>query len=729
MTTTTLALKGMSCAACAHTVETAIQKVRGVSEAQVNFATEQASVDYDERRTSLRAIQTAVADAGYEATAVKQLDFAAERLEHRAQQRSQLTRVIVSGLVGIVLMVGSLPMMLGVSIPGWPMVFHNAWLQLALATPVLFWCGQSFFVGAWKSLIHRTANMNTLVAMGTGTAYLYSLFVTLFPQVLVAQGLAPDVYYEAAVVIIALLLLGRYLENRARGHTSDAIRQLMGLQPRMARVIRKTAEVNIPIHAVVVGDIVVVRPGEKIPVDGEVVAGTSTVDESMVTGEPMPVQKGTGDAVIGATINKTGSFRLRATRVGQDTVLAQIVQLVQAAQGSKAPIQKLADQVMGWFVPVVVAIALLTFLLWFSLTGNITLALLTTVGVLIIACPCALGLATPTSIMVGTGRGAEMGILIKDAESLEQAHRLQTILVDKTGTLTQGKPTVTDYVTVRGTANRNESRLLQLAAAIENQSEHPLAAAVVAYARAQGVESLPAVDAFDASVGQGVQGIVQGQQVYIGTERWMHTLDIDTQRLQSRCQAWQTAAKTTVWIAVDGVVEGLLGIADALKPSSVSAVTSLQRMGLEVIMLTGDNSQTAAAIAQEAGIRRYIADVRPAQKAAHVKQLQATGKRVAMVGDGINDAPALAQADVGMAIGTGTDVAIAASDITLISGDLHGIVTAIRLSKATMANIQQNLFFAFIYNIVGIPIAAGILYPVFGWLLNPMIAGAAMAFS
>lgn len=729
MTTTTLALKGMSCAACAHTVETAIQKVQGVNEAQVNFATEQASVDYDERRTSLRAIQTAVADAGYEATAVQQLDFAAERLEHRAQQRSQLTRVIVSGLVGMVLMVGSLPMMLGISIPGWPMVFHNAWLQLALATPVLVWCGRPFFVGAWKSLVHRTANMNTLVALGTGTAYLYSLFVTLFPQVLVAQGLTPDVYYEAAVVIIALLLLGRYLENRARGRTSDAIRQLMGLQPRMARVVRDAAEVKIPIDSVVVGDIVVVRPGEKIPVDGEVVAGSSTVDESMVTGEAMPVQKSTGDAVIGATLNKTGSFRLRATRVGQDTVLAQIVQLVQTAQGSKAPIQKLADQVMGWFVPAVVAIALLTFILWFSLTGNITLALLTMVGVLIIACPCALGLATPTSIMVGTGRGAEMGILIKDAESLEQAHRLQTILVDKTGTLTQGKPTVTDYITVRGTANRNEVRVLQLAAAVENQSEHPLAAAVVAYAKAQGVESLPAVDAFNAQVGQGVQGIVQGQQVHIGTERWMHTLDIDTQRLQSRSQAWQAAAKTTVWIAVDGVVEGLLGIADALKPSSVAAVQSLQRMGLEVIMLTGDNSQTAAAIAQEAGIRHYIADVRPDQKAAHVQQLQAAGKRVAMVGDGINDAPALAQADVGMAIGTGTDVAIAASDITLISGDLHGIVTAIRLSKATMANIRQNLFFAFIYNVVGIPIAAGILYPVFGWLLNPMIAGAAMAFS
>ncbi|MEO0348598.1 MAG: heavy metal translocating P-type ATPase [Cyanobacteria bacterium P01_A01_bin.15] len=729
MTTVTLNLGGMSCAACANAIETAIRQVPGVNKAQVNFATEQANVDYDERSTRLDAIQTAVTSAGYKAAVDTGPGGEAARLERQAQQRPLMYRVVVSGIIGIILVVGSMPAMLGMSIPGWPMVLHNAWVQLVLSTPVMFWCGQSFFRGAWQALTHRTANMNTLVALGTGTAYAYSLFVTLFPGVLMAQGLAPEVYYEAAVVIIALLLLGRYLESRARAHTSDAIHQLMGLQPDMAMVVRQGEEVEVPTQEVVVGDIIVVRPGAKIPVDGTVVMGTSTVDESMVTGEPMPVQKSKGDDVIGATINKTGSFRLRAARVGKDTVLAQIVQLVQTAQGSKAPIQKLADQVTGWFVPVVVAIALVTFLLWFNLTGNITLALLTTVGVLIIACPCALGLATPTSIMVGTGKGAENGILIKDAESLELAHRLDTVVVDKTGTLTQGKPTVTDYVTVQGAANSNESRLLQLAAAIEHSSEHPLAAAVTNYAAAQGVKALPAVDEFEAVVGRGVQGTVQGHWVQLGTGDWMQTLGIDIQPLQARQQFWAAAAKTTVWIAVDGQVEGLLGIADAIKPSSAQAVRTLQRMGLEVAMLTGDNPQTAAAIAQEVGIRRYIANVRPDQKAAQIKQLQTAGQRVAMVGDGINDAPALAQADVGIAIGTGTDIAIAASDITLISGDLSGIVTAIRLSKATMANIRQNLFFAFIYNVVGIPIAAGILYPLFGWLLNPMIAGAAMAFS
>ncbi|NEZ63498.1 copper-translocating P-type ATPase [Leptolyngbyaceae cyanobacterium CCMR0082] len=729
MTTATLVLKGMSCAACANSIETAIQQVPGVKKAQVNFASQQASVDYDERSTSLGAIQAAVADAGYGAAAVREMSLEADRIEQQAEQRARLLRVVVSGMIGIVLIVGTMPAMLGIHIPGWPMFLHNAWLQLVLSTPVLFWCGQPFFVGAWKALTHRAANMNTLVALGTGTAYVYSLFVTLFPHVLTAQGLKPAVYYEAAVVIIALLLLGRYLENRARGQTSDAIRQLMGLQPNIARVVRQDQEMDIPVEDVVVGDIVAVRPGEKIPVDGDVVSGLSTVDESMVTGEPMPVQKRSGDEVIGATINKTGSFRFRAARVGKDTVLAQIVQLVQAAQGSKAPIQKLADQVTGLFVPIVIAIALLTFTLWFNLTGNTTLSLLTTVGVLIIACPCALGLATPTSIMVGTGKGAENGILIKDAESLEQAHRLQTIVMDKTGTLTQGKPMVTDYLTVRGTANRNEIRLLQLAAAVEHQSEHPLAAAIVNYGQAQGVDNLPEVQEFEAIVGSGVQGTVHGQRVQIGTERWMQSLGINTEHLQSRRQAWESAAKTTVWVAVDGQAEALLGIADALKPSSADVVRHLQRLGLEVVMLTGDNPATAAAIAQDVGIRRYIASVRPDQKAAHVQQLQATGKRVAMVGDGINDAPALAQADVGISIGTGTDIAIAASDITLISGDLSGIVTAIRLSKATMANIRQNLFFAFIYNVVGIPVAAGILYPIFGWLLNPMIAGAAMAFS
>ena len=739
MTATTLKLKGMSCASCANSIETAIQQVPGVNSVQVNFAAEQASVEYDQRSTNLEAIQSAVADAGYEASEREDLGIgkedAQEQEERKSQQRSLLHKTLISGIIGVVLIIGTLPMMLGTEIPGWPMFLHNRWLQLALATPVLFWCGQSFYIGAWKAFTHRAANMNTLIALGTGAAYVYSLFVTFFPGFLISQGLAPDVYYEAAVVIIALLLLGRYLENRARGQTSDAIRQLIGLQANTARVVRDDDEIDLPLEEVVVGDIIIVRPGEKIPVDGEVTEGTSTVDESMVTGEPVPVKKESGEEVIGATINKTGSFRFKASRVGKDTVLAQIVQLVQDAQGSKAPIQKLADQVTGWFVPVVIAIAVTTFVLWFIIMGNLTLALLTTVGVLIIACPCALGLATPTSIMVGTGKGAENGILIKDAESLERAHKLQVVVVDKTGTLTEGKPTVTDYLTVRGTANSNEIKLLQMAAAVERNSEHPLAGAVVNYAVSQGIEKrkLTGVRDFDAVTGKGVQGWVNGHLVQIGTERWMQSLGVDTTSLQSQRKVWESSAKTTAWITVDGKAEGLMGISDALKKTSADAVSALQRMGLEVVMLTGDNQQTAEAIAQEVGIRRVFAEVRPDQKAAQIKQLQseAPGKnrQVAMVGDGINDAPALAQADVGISIGTGTDVAIAASDITLISGDLQGIVTAIQLSKATISNIRQNLFFAFIYNVAGIPIAAGILYPIFGWLLNPIVAGAAMAFS
>jgi Cu+-exporting ATPase len=454
----------------------------------------------------------------------------------------------------------------------------------------------------------------------------------------------------------------------------------------------------------------------------------------MVTGESVAVKKQPKDEVIGATINKTGSFKFRTTRVGKDTVLAQIVQLVQQAQGSKAPIQRLADQVTGWFVPAVIATAILTFIIWFTIMGNLTLALITTVGVLIIACPCALGLATPTSVMVGTGKGAENGILIKGADSLELAHQIQTIVLDKTGTLTQGRPTVTDFVTVNGTANGNELKLLKLAAAVERNSEHPLAEAVVRYAESQSVGArhtlpLPTTEKFEAIAGSGVQGVVSGHLVQIGTQRWMKELSIDTQTLQQHKERLEYLGKTAIWIAVDGVVQGVMGISDALKPSSAQAVRALQRLGLEVVMLTGDNRPTAEVIAREVGIKRIFAEVRPDQKAATVQKLQSEGKIVAMVGDGINDAPALAQADVGIAIGTGTDVAIAASDITLISGDLQGIVTAIQLSRATIGNIRQNLFFAFIYNVAGIPIAAGILFPIFGWLLNPIIAGAAMAFS
>jgi Cu+-exporting ATPase len=751
----------MSCAACARNIESAIRAVAGVNQCSVNFGAEQATVQYDPEATDLTAIQTAVADLGYTALPLSVQEIVAgeadtEKASRLAEEQRLLRRVAVGGVISLVMVIGSIPAMTGLHIPHFPMWLHNPWLQFILATPVQFWCGASFYRNSWKALKHRTATMDTLIVLGTSAAYLYSVVITVFPDFFSARNLMPDVYFEVAVVVITMILLGRLFEQRARGKTTEAIQKLIGLQAKTARVIRAGQEVDIPIAQVVVGDVVLVRPGEKVPVDGEVIEGASTVDEGMVTGESLPVSKQPGDEVIGATLNRTGSFRLRATRVGKDTVLAQIVRLVREAQGSKPPIQRLADQVTGWFVPVVMAIALATFLIWFRVTGNLTLATIPMVGVLIIACPCALGLATPTSVMVGTGKGAEHGILIKDATSLELAHTIQTIVLDKTGTLTEGKPAVTDFVTVLGTAHQNEFKLLRLAASVERNSEHPLAEAIVRYAQAQGVD-LTESRQFEAIAGSGVQGIVADRMIHIGTRSWMTELGIDTRvetldgtSLEAQATALEADGKTTAWIAVDWEIQGFVGIADTLKSTSASVVSTLHRMGIDVVMLTGDNQQTAAAIARQVGITRVYAQVRPEQKAAVVQALQAEGQGqrkpgkpgiphfnlqpstsriVAMVGDGINDAPALAQADVGIAIGTGTDIAIAASDITLISGDLWGIVTAIQLSRATIRNIRQNLFFAFIYNIAGIPIAAGILFPFTGWLLNPIIAGAAMAFS
>jgi P-type Cu+ transporter len=735
-TTQQLQLTGMSCAACAGAVEKALRGAPGVETATVNFATEQATVHYDPRQTDPVALAAAVQAAGYGAKAIApdtdiddQVD--AETLQRQRHQRQLIYRVALGLGCSALLVIGHTPMMLGRDIPAIPHILHNPWFQLGLTVPVMVWCGQSFFVGAWQGVRHRRADMNTLVAMGTGAAFLYSLVVTIWPGLLTSQGVEPDVYYEVAAVVITLVLLGRLLESRARGQTSEAIRKLIGLQVKTARVVRNGETLDIPLEHVLVGDTVVVRPGEKIPVDGRVLTGESAVDESMISGEPLPATKRPGDEVVGATLNKTGQFTFRAERVGRDTVLAQIVQLVRQAQGSKAPIQQLADRVTGWFVPVVMAVALLTFLLWFTITRNLVLALFTTISVLIIACPCALGLATPTSIMVGTGKGAEHGILIKDAESLELAHKIQTLVLDKTGTLTEGKPTVTDYRAVQGTTM--ELHWLGWAAALEQNSEHPLAEAVVAYAQSQGIAAKAigsiAVERFGAIAGSGVEGWIDGQHIQLGTGRWLAEQGLDLAPLAPTVEAWEQAAKTTAWLAVEGRVEAIFGIADALKPSSAAAVQRLQRMGLEVIMLTGDNAQTGRAIADQAGIQKVIAGVRPDGKAAEIDALQHQGKVVAMVGDGINDAPALAQANVGIAIGTGTDIAMAASDITLVSGDLNGIVAAIQLSHATMANIRQNLFFAFIYNTIGIPVAAGVLYPTFGLLLNPIVAGAAMALS
>ncbi|MBC7972559.1 MAG: copper-translocating P-type ATPase [Verrucomicrobia bacterium] len=801
METLTLKLRGMSCAACANNIQQALQAVPGVTEAQVNFGAEQATVAYSPQQTNLAVMQRAVSDAGYGADLLQEMaiDDGTETAIQAAIQGALLRKVAIGGIVSLLLVVGSLPAMTGLHLPLIPTWLHNPWVQWVLTTPVQFWCGGAFYRNAWKTLKRRTATMDTLIVLGTSAAYGYSVFATVLPTFFSNQGLTPEVYYETAAIVITLILLGRLFEHRARGQTSDAIRKLIGLQARTARLIRDGQEMDVPIADVSIDDVVLVRPGETIPVDGNVLDGRSTVDEAMVTGESLPVKKQAGDEVIGATLNKTGSFTFQATRVGKDTVLAQIVRLVQQAQGSKAPIQQLADQITGWFVPIVIAIAIGTFVLWFITTGNLTLAMITTVEVLIIACPCALGLATPTSVMVGTGKGAENGILIKSAESLELAHQIHTIVLDKTGTLTEGKPTVTDFVTVQGTANQNELRLLRLVAAVERQSEHPLAEAIVRYVERQesgvgsresgvgsrGTENSKLSSAaahlrsssqrasatqnsklspsplplFEAIAGSGVQAMVTDRLVQIGTHRWMTELGIDTAvmsspaaPLQENQALWETAGKTVVWIAVDGHIEALMGIADTLKASSADAVRALQKMGLEVVMLTGDNRPTAEAIAHQVGITRVFAEVRPEQKAAVVRSLQEPGRReagvgswkttqnslapqrhskliVAMVGDGINDAPALAQADVGIAIGTGTDVAIAASDITLISGDLRAIVTAIQLSRATMRNIRQNLFFAFIYNVAGIPIAAGILFPFFGWLLNPIIAGAAMAFS
>jgi Cu+-exporting ATPase len=656
-----------------------------------------------------------------------------------ARERTLLRRkVSVAALLTALVMLSSLPHMLGGGhhsfLPPW---FTSAWTQLLLTTPVLFWCGRDVFTGAISAFRQHSADMNTLVAAGTGIAWLTSLFTTLFPQVLIAEGLPADVYFESAAVILTLVLLGRLLEARARGQTSEAIRRLLQLQPPTARVLREGQPVEIPVSLVVVGDLVQVRPGETVPTDGVVSEGSSWVEESMLTGEPTPIAKASGDSVIGASMNRSGSFSFRVSRVGPDTVLAQIVDLVRQAQSSRTQVQRLADQVVGWFVPVVIALAITAFVVWFLVSGNPVLAMLFLVSVLVIACPCALGLATPTSIMVASGKGAENGLIFRSAEALETAGKLRTIVLDKTGTLTRGQPEVTDFERLPGGA-LPANTLLALTAALESRSEHPLAEAITTYARSWLASAhsqlidreLPAVEVFEAVAGRGVQGAIGGQQVRVGTPRWFEELGINTATLTPLVERLEVAARSVAVVVVDGRLEGCFGVADPLKPTSAAAVAALRRLGLQVVMLSGDARRTAEVVAAQVGIKRVIAEVRPADKASVLKRLQEQGEGpVAMVGDGINDAPALAQADVGIAMGTGTDVAIAASDITLISGNLAGVPAAIELSRAAMANIRQNLVFAFAYNVAGIPIAAGLLFPLTGWLLSPMIAGAAMAFS
>ncbi len=729
-----LPLLGMHCAACATRIQKVLGRAAGVQSASVNFATTHASVQYDPGATDPERLRAVIRQAGYDvllpeaapagddaSDATTPADAQdAETTERKADYRRQKRRFMIAlslSLPVVVLgMAGHVSPALGrlLDFPG------RAWFEFTLTTPVLFWAGADFFAGAWNAARHRAADMNTLVSLGTLSAYTYSVVATLVP------GVVAGTYFETAAVIVTLILMGRLLEARARSKTSGAIRALMDLSPRTARVERDGRESDVPIAAVRVGDVVRVRPGEKSPVDGEILDGASTLDESLLTGEPLPVRKGPGDAVIGGSVNGTGAFRLRAVRVGKDTVLQQIVRLVQRAQGSRAPIQRLADVVAGYFVPAVLAVAALTFMLWLVLGDPATRlprALTAFVSVLIIACPCALGLATPTAIMVGTGRGARMGVLIKGGEALEKAGRLSVVVLDKTGTITRGAPVVTDVLPAADTA---ETDLLRLVASAEQGSEHPLGEAIVRSARGRGLVLVPPQD-FQAVAGHGIEARVEGRAVLVGNARFLRERGITADEAAAHRLAVE--ARTPVFVALDRTYAGIVALADPVKEGAAAAVARLRALGLEVVMLTGDNRRTAEAVARQAGITRVHAEVLPEGKSEVIKQLQRNGERVAMVGDGINDAPALVQADVGIAMGGGTDVALEAADITLVRGDLNGVADAITLSRATVRNIRQNLFFAFLYNVLGIPLAAGVFYPLTGWLLSPMVASLAMALS
>ncbi len=722
-------------------LENHLMKHRGVIKANFNLATMQVSIEYLPGAADKKQLRAAIEDFGYKVREVSGTNESAEdSLEKaHADEYAELKRkfwiaaVLSAPVLAIAMSHGTIEFL---NFPG------VNWLQLILTIPVVFYCGRQFYTGAWAALRHRAADMNTLIAVGTGAAFIYSIAATISPNFFAAANQAAmggmagmtqvPVYYEAASVIIALILLGKMLESRAKGQTGAAIKKLVGLQAKTAHVIRGGVEIEIETEEVIPDDIVIVRPGEKIPVDGILVEGSSAVDESMLTGESLPVEKKTGDAVFGATINKTGFFKFKATKVGKDTALQQIVKLVQDAQGSKPPIAKLADTISGIFTPVVICIAIATFVIWFIAAApeiRFTMALVNFVSVLIIACPCALGLATPTAIMVGTGRGAENGILIKGGDSLETAHKLDTIVLDKTGTITRGEPSLTDVIAADDSADGSaENDFLKIVASAEKLSEHPLAAAIV-----RGAEDrkliFEKVENFNALEGRGIEAQVGGKDLLLGNLRLMNERNISLNGAESTVDKLASEGKTPMFAAIDNKFAGIIAVADTIKPESKDAVRALQNLGLEVVMMTGDNKRTAEAVAAQVGITRVLAEVLPAEKASEIKRLQAEKKIVGMVGDGINDAPALAQADVGIAIGTGTDVAIEASDITLIKGDLRGVVTAIALSKATIRSIKQNLFWAFIYNVVGIPIAAGLLYPIFGILLSPVLASAAMSLS
>jgi len=722
----TVPVRGMHCASCVNKVERALTSVDGIIDASVNLATERATVAFDPARVNLPDLRAAVAAAGYEIPDVA-LDGAGaasgdrERLAREREQRSVRLRFIVGLVLSVPLVVASMPQLF----PWAPAGLRNPWVLLVLATPVQFWVGASFHRGFFHDLRYRTASMATLVSIGTNAAYLFSVAVTIWPHTFMALGAMT--YYETAAVVITLVVLGRWLEARARGRTSEAIRRLMNLAPRTARVVRDGIERDIPTGDVQIGDVIRIRPGERIPVDGVVIEGASTVDESMLTGESLPVSKALEAKVIAGTMNRTGSFLFRALRVGSETTLARIVRLVEEAQGSRAPIQRLADRVSAVFVPIVLVIALTTFIGWwrFGPAPPLLLALSNAVAVLVIACPCAMGLATPTAIMVATGRGAEHGVLIKSGTALEQLHRIDTVVFDKTGTLTVGHPAVTDVIPVAGVS---EDEVLALAAAAEQGSEHPLGEAIVGHAKEQGL-ALPPVSEFSTVAGQGIDAMAADGRVLLGNRTLMNARGIEVIQLDGEVDRLSAEGKTIIYLARAGRLLGLVAAADPLKPEAPAALRRLAEMGLRPVMLTGDNRRTAAAIAQIAGINTVLAEVLPEDKAREIKSLQTQERRVAMVGDGINDAPALAQADVGIAMGSGTDVAIEAADVTLMRGDLWGVVAAVELSRHTIRIIRENLGWAFGYNIVLIPVAAGMLYPLWGILLSPILAGAAMAFS
>ncbi len=731
----------MHCASCVRVIERAIKKIDGVENCTVNIATEQATISYNKEKVKKETIASVVSNVGYRAIVNEEVKSEEEQKKEKQRELNELrNKVIFSLFFGGLILWGSFPILMNYA----PSFLQNPLVQFIFATPVQIWAGWEFYRAMFKSLRHRTANMDTLVAIGTSVAYGYSVFVTFFPDIVKSIGLNPMPFFDTSTIIIGLILLGRYFEAKAKSSTSDAIKKLIGLQAKTARVIKDGQEIDIPIEQVEIGYILRVRPGERIPVDGEVLEGESSVDESMLTGESIPVEKTKGDSVVGATFNKSGTFLYKATKVGSDTMLSQVIKLVQEAQGSKAPIQRIADLISSYFVPAVLMLALLTFAIWYDFGGSKALlfAILNTVAVLIIACPCAMGLATPTAIMVGTGKGAESGILIKDAESLETANKLDTVVFDKTGTITEGKPKVTDYLLMEEIEDVKDALkwsipnkmdlqtyILSLVVSLEKGSEHSLSEAIVHFGKEKQIQEYT-VDKFHALAGKGVKGIVDGKQIVVGTRKFMELEHVmRCAGLDQKAENFLTQAKTLAFVGIDGKNVALLAIADTIKTSAKTGIEALVRMGIEVVLLTGDNAKTAKVIAEQVGITKVIAEVLPDQKEEEIKKIQAEGKKVAMVGDGINDAPALAKADIGIAMGSGTDVAIEAADITLVNKNLSSVASAITLSKKTMRTIKMNLFWAFGYNIILIPVAMGVLYPFFHTLLNPIFASAAMAIS